>query len=208
MQKIITNEAGMKQSKIHVIGISARKGGGKDTAAANILSRLIPNHSCKTIRFAGGLKTVMRKCFGITEFTSQESKDVAMDNGKSVREVLQYIGTDVMRSIDPNCWVNWWESEVLACWREHFLIVVPDVRFPNEVKAIQDMGGKVIRLTRCPRPEDEHESETALDAMTDYTIAGDGKDWPLCKFNAVLDNSSMTIPEQNVAVWDIVKGWI
>lgn len=47
--------------------------------------------------------------------------------------------------------------------------IITDVRFPNEVKAIKDRGGIVIRIER---PEigwtGDHESETALDGYTDF----------------------------------------
>ena len=49
------------------------------------------------------------------------------------------------------------------------LAIIADVRFPNEAKAIEDAGGKVVRLTRRVR-EDNHSSEVALDdyAFTHY----------------------------------------
>ena len=37
-----------------------------------------------------------------------------------------------------------------------------DVRFPNEVDAILEAGGEVIKLQRAPL-KDDHSSETALD---------------------------------------------
>lgn len=91
----------------------------------------------------------------------------------SGRELLQRIGTDAARKIfGVDCWVNVGMKKArdtckfcderehlhdkgvtgeLICRRQaspwgpqHY--VFTDVRFPNEVKAIQDAGGKVIRL--------------------------------------------------------------
>jgi hypothetical protein len=121
------------------------------------------------------------------------------------RLLLQLIGTDCGRQIiHPNIWVNalmskykptenWENSDI----RENsFFIpkkeipdwIITDVRFPNEVKAIKDRGGVIIRVNRIT-PEmssykdkngstiiapvnngkiDLHESETALDNYKDF----------------------------------------
>ena len=59
--------------------------------------------------------------------------------------------------------------------------IITDVRFPNEVEAIENRGGIVIRIERTPRSYgtefiiDEHPSETALDDHNfDYVIDNDG----------------------------------
>lgn len=56
--------------------------------------------------------------------------------------------------------------------------IISDVRFPNEVKAIEDRGGLVLRVVRnfgIEHPKDEHESETALDDhQFKITILNDG----------------------------------
>ena len=54
------------------------------------------------------------------------------------------------------------------------LAVIPDVRFPNEAKAIEDAGGTVIRLTRSVF-NDQHSSELALDGYP-FTDIIDNKD--------------------------------
>ena len=61
------------------------------------------------------------------------------------------------------------------------LAIVPDVRFPNEVEAIKQAGGAVIRLERSTL-NDGHESETALDK--------ENFDWG--NFDFVIDNSNNT----------------
>jgi hypothetical protein len=60
------------------------------------------------------------------------------------------------------------------------------VRFPNEVECIHDLGGVVIRLLRNPFKDEKidlHSSEVALDHYTDFDL--------------VVDNSKMSIEEQN-----------
>ena len=78
----------------------------------------------------------------------------------TAREFMQYFGTNVMRQMYGPIWVDHTINSILSERSE--LAIVPDVRFPNEVKAIQDAGGKVIRLTRNTR-KDNHASECGLD---------------------------------------------
>ncbi len=85
----------------------------------------------------------------------------------TAREFLQFFGTDICRNIFEPIWVN---SCINKIKREQSEIaVVPDVRFPNEAKAIEDAGGVVIRLTREVF-DDKHSSELALNdyPFTDY----------------------------------------
>jgi hypothetical protein len=119
----------------------------------------------------------------------------------TVREVLQYVGTDIFRKIHDNVWVD-------ACIRKieedskffsepQRFALIGDVRFPNEVEGVQKAGGKVIRLTRTPHPEDDHASETALDK--------ENFDWD--KFDAVIDNAEIDIHEKNSVIYETLKQW-
>jgi len=78
----------------------------------------------------------------------------------TAREFLQYFGTEVMRKIYTPVWV---ENTLKRIYEEQTqLAIICDVRFPDEVDGILDVGGEVIRLTRSPE-NDTHESELALD---------------------------------------------
>jgi hypothetical protein len=89
---------------------------------------------------------------------------------------MQLVGQS-MRTIWADCWVHAWENEVVATWAEYGAvpIIVPDVRYRNEVAKIKEMGGIVIRLTRHPF-EDMHPSEIELDGCMD-------------SFDLILDNA-------------------
>lgn len=85
----------------------------------------------------------------------------------TAREFMQFFGTDIMRKMQPNIWVN---KEIKVINKEQSrLPIVADVRFHNEAKAIEEAGGVVIRLTRTIF-EDGHSSETALDDYPFTTI--------------------------------------
>lgn len=115
----------------------------------------------------------------------------------SHREFIQYMGSDVMRRVYPNIWID--NTLKLVESDNPIMAVVTDVRFPNEVDKIKQAGGKVLRLTRDPY-HDDHISENSLDK--------ENYDWG--NFDYVIDNANMTIPEQNKAIYTTLDriGWV
>lgn len=165
-----------------IIGVSAKKQGGKTTFVDILKNKLV---SWKVIRFADKLKEIVIDCFvppewhwTVDDLDSETKKNTILPCGKTVRQMLQIVGTDQFRHTWDDCWINaygktlWSVLHPLAPEKldPPAAILTPDVRFPNELRYIQEHGGKVIRLTRAPFIEDEHESETALDPATWATI--------------------------------------
>lgn len=109
----------------------------------------------------------------------------------SGRELLQYFGTDVCRKIYSNIWVDRLINDVVA--ENPLYSVISDARFENEIKAIQDAGGKVIKLTRNIDSSDNHQSETELDNFDRY--------------DAIIDNQNMTIHESCQTLIAILDDW-
>jgi hypothetical protein len=161
----------------------------------------------RTFSFAEPLKSIAVQLFGVKEdqcFGSDDNKNtpinikwedlptVTNNSGfMTSREFLQYFGTDICRRIKPDVWTSACIQRIVLSGTQ--LAVVPDVRFPNEVEAIQKAGGKVIRLTRKPF-EDSHSSETSLDSED-------------VVFDHVIDNKDMDIHETNMALMSIMKEW-
>ncbi len=89
------------------------------------------------------------------------------------RQLLQLLGTECGREIiHPNIWVN-------TTFRNHTDTtrwIITDVRFENEVKAIREHSGILIRVNRDTDKEDKHQSETGLDHYDkwDYVIENNG----------------------------------
>ena len=79
-----------------------------------------------------------------------------------VRHMLQIIGTDLIRKYNPEWHVEQLKNDILS-YSDEFIITIDDVRFPNEVKTIEDLGGEVFYIIR-PNFFDvsNHPSETAL----------------------------------------------
>lgn len=111
------------------------------------------------------------------------------------RQVMQFVGTKLFREMYNTCWVDETIRRIQSEGSDFALSA--DVRFPNEVEAIQKAGGKVIRLTRIVHPEDNDESETALDE--------DKYDWS--KFDGVVKNDNSSIDQQHNDILELLKGW-
>lgn len=81
----------------------------------------------------------------------------------NVRQMLQVIGTDLIRKYCPNWHVEQMINEIKSYSNDQ-IIVIDDVRFPNEKKAIETLGGEVIFLIRtsdCLNVS-QHKSEISL----------------------------------------------
>lgn len=179
---------------IKIIGFSGRKQSGKDTAAAGLMVRF-GFEKIAIVRFADYLKMIFKDCFGVDKFGTEGEKSKNMANYRTVRHNLQYLGTDIMREIDPDCFIRPWKKNIqhiiINNKRNTEFVIVPDVRFSNEVLAIQGMGGLVIRLTRGTA-KDQHTSETSLDGSYE---------------NFVVRNEEMTILQQWNKVNKIVESY-
>ena len=80
----------------------------------------------------------------------------------TVREMLQVIGTDLIRKYVPNWHIDK-TIERIKSIDEDKIVIVDDVRFPNEKREIEKIGGEVFFIIR-PNCFDvsNHPSETAL----------------------------------------------
>ena len=147
-----------------VIAISGRAMNGKDTLA-QMMSEVFQRDG-KTVQithFADLLKYICKTYFGW---------DGNKDNAG--RELLQRIGTDVIRKNDENLWVNYMVSLLRCVFNEMYdVVIIPDARFPNEISVLRDNGFDVthIRITRvgfvAPMRDEQanHISETAMDGV-------------------------------------------
>lgn len=161
-----------------LIGITGLAGSGKGTVA----DFLIDDHKFEKMSFADALKAGCGQIFGwersLLEGDTKESRDFreTVDDfwsdklerpGFTPRLALQLMGTEAMRGIFHNdIWVSVLEKRIkkLQDWYANVLksgegnpgikgIVIPDVRFPNEIKMIKDLGGIVVRVQRGELPE-------------------------------------------------------
>ncbi len=145
-----------------IIGFVGFIGSGKDTAA----DYLVNFHGFRRDSFANTLKDAVAAVFGwdriLLEGRTKEAREwreqvdpwwadrLGMPH-LTPRWILQYWGTDVCRKgFHDDIWIASLEHKLLSSNDD---IVISDVRFPNEIKAIHKAGGKVIRIRRGPEPD-------------------------------------------------------
>lgn len=154
-------------ARTFLVGLGHKARQGKDTVAAGLL-QCYPNTS-RRVAFADAVKAVCRVNHGMT------AKDPAL---------LQQIGVG-RRQTDPDIWIRAvaWQAQE---WEDHQhyvqMIIIPDLRFPNEAEWVKRHGGVVLDVRRyradgsrviADDRDPAHESETALDGYA---------------FNGIVDN--------------------
>ena len=167
-----------------IIGISGKAGSGKDTAA-KMLEVLYANPDIsyedfsnrkyknfadiQIVHFADILKETVQVLFGIGEWetNTQEGKKTTIEwIGKTVRELLQGVGQGLRDAIDPNLWIK-----VLFANTENWSnYIIADVRYPNEVDAIKERNGILLRIDRKNAGAGNHSSEIALDDYKEWDV--------------------------------------
>ena len=79
--------------------------------------------------------------------------------GATPRHAMQTLGTEWGRQLlHPDLWIILWRSRA----RSTPLVVVDDVRFPNEVAAVRAEGGTIWRINRPGCVGDGHVSESYI----------------------------------------------
>jgi len=97
------------------------------------------------------------------------------------RDILQYVGTEVMRFYAPN-----YHYEVVFCSvKENETVIITDVRFPNEAAGVYEHGGHLVRVSRPNELRElhgvslntAHTSEVALDdwGTWSYILENNGR---------------------------------
>ena len=144
-----------------IIGFVGFIGSGKDTAA----DYLVNFHGFRRDSFANTLKDAVAAVFGwdrvLLEGRTKEAREWREQRdewwsdrlGKDItpRHILQYWGTEVCRQgFHDDIWIASLENKMRKTGDN---IVISDVRFPNEIKAIKNAGGQVVRVVRGADPE-------------------------------------------------------
>lgn len=167
-----------------IIGISGKAGSGKDTAAKmlevlyanpdisyeDFANRRYENFTdIQIVHFADALKETAQVLFRLGEWetNTQEGKKTTINwIGKTVRELLQGIGQGLRDAIDSNLWVKILFANTKG-WSNY---IIADVRYPNEVKAIKERNGILLRIDRKGAGAGNHNSETALDDYKEWDV--------------------------------------
>jgi hypothetical protein len=145
-----------------IIGFVGFIGSGKDTAA----DYLVNFHGFRRDSFANTLKDAVANVFGwdrvLLEGRTREAREwreqvdpwwaERLNIPKlTPRWILQHWGTEVCRhGFHDDIWIASLENKMR---KTNDNIVISDVRFPNEIKAIHNADGIVVRVQRGENPE-------------------------------------------------------
>jgi hypothetical protein len=145
-----------------IIGFVGLIGAGKDTAA----DYLVNYHEFRRDSFANTLKDAVAAVFGwdriLLEGRTKEARawreqvDTWWAERLNMpdltpRLMLQLWGTEVCRNgFHDDIWIASLENKMRKTADN---IVISDVRFPNEIKAIHNAGGIVVRIKRGAEPD-------------------------------------------------------
>jgi hypothetical protein len=166
-----------------IIGFVGLIGAGKDTAA----DYLVNFYGFRRDSFANTLKDAVSNVFGwdrtLLEGRTKEAREWREQVDTwwadrlgiphlTPRWILQYWGTDVCRkAFHDDIWIASLENKMRKTSDN---IVISDVRFPNEISAIHNAGGIVVRIKRGEEPE-------WFSAAKDYNLGPKQIGWSIGK---------------------------
>jgi hypothetical protein len=145
-----------------IVGLLGFINSGKGTVA----SQLVNEYNFRQDSFASSLKDACAVMFDwprhLLEGDTTESREwreivdpwwsekLGISNF-SPRYALQIMGTDVLRNnFHQDLWFITVENRIRKNPNQN--VVISDVRFPNEIKFIQEQGGSLVRINRGPAP--------------------------------------------------------
>lgn len=187
-------------NKPKLIGLTGLAGTGKDT----LREMLETHHGYIGMAFADPLRDMIGQLLDASAtprkwMTERHLKELPIPNlGVSYRQLAQTLGTEWGREkVDPALWVRIMAARIAARIENHLyvgepapLIVISDVRMPNEAELIRDQGGVIWRLERSiARAVRPHDSEALIGTLPADRIINN-----LGNFAALL-NALSSMPE-------------
>lgn len=162
---------------MRIIAFTGKKASGKTTATDYLLSKAVEHESgslqIEKINMKVGIIAEMKEKMDVTlkalsETYGMDIETLFKEKPPLMRALMQDYGL-MRRGDDPDYWVKKWAEKVKQSTAN--VIVVDDVRFPNELEAVFANNGEVYRIKRLGQETtDFHETETALDHIELPTI--------------------------------------
>ena len=183
-----------------IICFAGRKQSGKSSCCEYLYEQLKDKCSVQIYNFADPLKQVCidvlglapRQCYGEDKYKNELVDCQWNEKQLTAREVMQILGTDILRTMQHNVWTG---ATIRKIQRDKpDLALIGDCRFPNEVEAVQKVGGMVIKLNRNIY-HSNHASETALDRQN----------YDELNFDVVIQNQFMDLEAKNEVLSRILK---
>jgi dephospho-CoA kinase len=146
----------------HVIAFCGNQGSGKDFAATYLKSL-----GFKHLAFADKLRELTKEKYGFKdEHFLHPTKDEYVLNNLTPRQAMKLIAQEKRKDDD-----DYFVKDVMNGIKDEPLVVISDLRFPNEVKMLQTLKSvTIIKLER-----DRSVNDGYADKITsDYTINNNG----------------------------------
>lgn len=182
---------------MHIIGFTGSAGHGKSTGARIMGEHMQSRGTVHIKSFAGPLKQACAVIFGFNEEQLHGSLKENIDDfwGVSPRTVMQRVGTEMFREglqttiphlrLDgQTVWIRCMErslEEILTTEMSsgtQQVVIVDDVRFPDEAAVINKWGGVIIEVRRRvppPTSASGHSSESGIgDDIPRIQVDNDG----------------------------------
>lgn len=171
-----------------IIGFAGYAGSGKDTAAKLFSGMDAPEVIPAPKEYDGlefyiyaladPIKRAASEMFGIpleNFYDQDKKKEIDPDWGFSPRYIAQQLGTEGGRDLfRKDIWVKRAEVEYKnnVANGDYDVMLITDVRFPNEVDKIHELGGYVIKIEREDiTPTIPHESEAWIEKLdVDFVV--------------------------------------
>lgn len=147
-------------SRLRVFGFVGYAGSGKTTASEYLLDEAVKEglRACR-LSFAHALRTIcmiaypwVPREYFCGNKAQKETQIPGMPEGTTGRKILQLIGTEAFRSINDETWTKLVEYQIKQSQEREDMdvIVIDDVRFPNEHAMLKRIGATTIRCNRAP----------------------------------------------------------
>jgi hypothetical protein len=160
-----------------IVAFGHRAQTGKDTLSGFMATQLRLTRRGINVVVAGFADELKDFCYKMYSWAglkrkehyekNPQDKNVILANGKTVRQLWIEVGNH-MRGYDPDVWVRG-----LLTRPQVDVLLVKDLRFPNEFKIVRELGGWCIKVVRDDVPVLNDEADTALAGETEWDVIVD-----------------------------------
>lgn len=147
----------------YIIGITGFAGSGKNSIA-NIIHKAFPDDT-EIMSFGSAVKDVCAVLFDwpryLLEGDTNESREFRetediywskmLGQDWTPRKAMQFVGTDLIRNQLSDSF--WLDLAMKKIDKSNKIVIIPDVRFRNEINCIQKKDGMIIRAQLGENPE-------------------------------------------------------
>lgn len=161
-----------------ILGFGHRAQTGKDTLSGFMATEIRLHNRKVNVQVAGFADELKDACYKWYAWAGLKRKefyetnpgaknDILVPLGKTVRQLWIEVGNH-MRKYDNDVWVR-----ALLTRPQVDILIVKDMRFPNEFEMVKQLGGSCVKITRDCVPVLDDEADTALAGCSEWDLIVD-----------------------------------